>query len=118
MQINITGRHMDLTDALRDHAQSQLEKLDAEFPRLQTAHLILDIEKHRHFAELVIHAPNHVVVDAKEETDDLYASIDRAMDKAEKQLRKIRDKMIDHKAQESLGELEAEVEARQSPPVE
>ncbi len=114
MQISITGRHMELTDALRDHAQSRLEKLNSEFPRLQTAHVVLDVEKHRQLAELIVHAPNHVVVDAKDETSDMYASIDSAVDKATKQLRRIRDKMVDHKSQESLGEIEAEVEARQS----
>ena len=113
MKIHITGRHMDLTDALREHAQNRLEKLAAEFPRLLSAQIVLDVEKHRQMAELVVHAPNHVVVDAKDETSDMYASIDSAFDKAGKQLRKIRDKMVDHKS-ESLGELEAEVESRQS----
>lgn len=114
MQISITGRHMELTDALRDHTQARLEKLNAEFPRLQSASVVLDVEKHRQMAEVVVHAPNHVVVDAKDETSDMYASIDSAIDKATKQLRRIRDKMVDHKSQESLGELEAEVEARQT----
>ncbi len=114
MQISITGRHMELTDALRDHAQSRLEKLNSEFPRLQSAHVVLDVEKHRQMAELIVHAPNHVVVDAKDETSDMYASIDSAVDKATKQLRRSRDKLVDHKSQESLGEMEAELEARQN----
>lgn len=114
MQTSITGRHMELTDSLRDYAMSRLEKLNSEFPRLQSAQVVLDVEKHRQMAEVVVHAPNHVIVDAKEETSDMYASIDGAIEKAEKQLRKIRDKMVDHK-QESLGEMEAEIEAR--PPV-
>ena len=110
MQTSITGRHMELTDSLREHAMNRLEKLNSEFPRLQSAQIVLDVEKHRQMAEVIVHAPNHVVVDAKEETSDLYASIDGAIEKAEKQLRKIRDKMVDHK-QESLGEMEAELEA-------
>jgi putative sigma-54 modulation protein len=109
MQISITGRHMEMTDALRDHAQSRLEKLESEFPRLQDAHFVLDVEKHRQMAELVVHAPNHVVVDAKEETSDMYASIDGAVDKATKQLRRLRDKSVDHKTKESLGEVEAQL---------
>jgi len=108
MQISITGRHMEMTDSLREHALQRLEKVASEFPRLQDAHIILDIERHRQIAELVIHAPNHVVVDAHEETSDMYASIDGAVDKASKQLRKIRDRMVAHK-QEPLGELEAQL---------
>lgn len=113
MQISTTGRHMELTDSLRDYVEARMEKLNAEFPRLQNAHMVLNVEKHRQIAELVVHAPHRFVVDAKEETDDMYASIDRAVEKAEKQLRRNRDKVTDHKAQESLGELEAEVEAQQ-----
>lgn len=112
MQISITGRHMELTDALREHTENRLEKLNSEFPRLLDAQVILDWEKHRQLAEIIVHAPNHVTVEAKEETSDMYASIDSAVDKATKQLRKIRDKMVDHKS-ESLGEIEAELEARQ-----
>lgn len=113
MQTSITGRHMELTDALREHALSRLEKINTEFPRLQSAQVVLDVEKHRQKAEVIVHAPNHLVVEADDETSDMYASIDGAMDKAEKQLRRARDKMVDHKAQESLGEMEAQIEQRQ-----
>jgi len=111
MKVSITGRHMELTDAIREHAESRLAKTSDEFPRLMSAHLILDVEKYRQMAELVIHAPNHVVVDAKEESSDMYASIDSAVDKAMKQLRKMRDKMVDHKDHVSLGEMEAKIES-------
>jgi putative sigma-54 modulation protein len=113
MKVSITGRHMELTNAIREHAESRLAKTLDEFPRLMSAHMILDVEKYRQIAELVIHAPNHVEVDAKDESSDMYASIDGAVDKAMKQLRKMRDKMVDHKDHVSLGEMEAKIEATQ-----
>ncbi len=112
MQISITGRHMDITDAIREHTHDKLAQSLSEFPRIQSVHVILDIEKYRHMAELVVHAANHIRVDAKEVSSDMYASIDGAVDKAQKQLRRLRDKMLDHKSKEGLGEVEVEVQNR------
>ncbi len=112
MQISITGRHMDISPAIREHAHERLERTLAEFPRILDVHLILDIEKYRHMAEVVIHAAKNVRVDAKEESDDMYASIDRAIDKAQKQLRKLRDKVVDHKSREPISEVELDVQAK------
>jgi putative sigma-54 modulation protein len=107
MNINITCRHMEVTSALRDHAQHAVETALTEFPRIEHVHLIMDVEKYRHFAEVVVQAKNHVRVEGKEESDDMYHSIEAALNKAQKQLRKLRDKIQDHKHTESLGELEA-----------
>lgn len=112
MQISITARHMELTAALQDHAQSRMDKVSSEFPRLLSAHLILAVEKYRHIADLSIRSPGHVDVEAKEESSDMYASMDSAFDKALKQLRKLRDKMADHKSREGLGVLEVAIEER------
>ena len=114
MQISITGRHMELTEAIQNHAQDRLEKVLSEFPRLLSAHLVLDVEKYRHKAELVIRGPHHADVDAHEESSDMYASIDSVVDKAAKQLRRLRDKMVDHKSREGLAELERAAEEKLS----
>lgn len=112
MQISITGRHMDITDPIREHAHERLERALSEFPRVQSVHLILDIEKYRHSAEVVIHAAKNVRVAAKEESGDMYASMDGAIDKAQKQLRRLRDKILDHKSREGIAEVELEVQAK------
>ncbi len=111
MQISITGRHMDITDAIREHAHERLERSLLEFPRIQSVHLILDIEKYRHFAEVVIHAAKNIRIDAKEESEDMYVSIDRAIDKAQKQLRRIQDKRQDHKSRDGIADVEIEVQS-------
>ncbi|MFT5122762.1 MAG: putative sigma-54 modulation protein [Candidatus Omnitrophota bacterium] len=107
MKVNITCRHMEVTPALRDHAQQAVENALAEFPRIEHVHLIMDVEKYRHFAEVVVQAKNHIRVEGKEESDDMYFSIESALGKAQKQLRKHRDKIQNHKQNEGLGELEA-----------
>jgi len=110
VQISVTGRHMEITDAIRDYTHGKLQHALAEFPRIESVHVILDVEKYRHMAEVVVQAPNHIRVDARHESDDMYASIDSAVEKTEKQLHKLWDKMQDHKSREKLGRLESEAQ--------
>jgi putative sigma-54 modulation protein len=97
MAIEITGRHVSVTDSIREHGRKRLEKLVAEFPRVDNIHMILDVEKYRHQAEVVVHGRRHILVEARETTDDMYASIDGVVDKVEKQLRRLVDKRQDRK---------------------
>ncbi len=118
MQISVTGRHMDITDAIRTYAQDKVEGELAEFPRVVNVHVILDIEKYRHLAEIVIQAANHIQVDARAESDDMYVSIDGAIDKASKQLRRLRDKVQSHKTREKLADIEIEAGENEGKPQE
>jgi putative sigma-54 modulation protein len=110
VQINVTGRHMEVTDALREHAEEKIARELAEFPRVQSVHVILAVEKYRHTAEIVAQAPHHIRVEAKEESDDMYVSIDRAAEKIEKQLHKVWDKLQGHKSRERLSDVELDVQ--------
>ncbi|MCX6997577.1 MAG: ribosome-associated translation inhibitor RaiA [Kiritimatiellaeota bacterium] len=107
MQISVTGRHMVVTEALRDYAHDRIAHAFAAYPRIVGAHLILAIEKHRHSAELVAQGPHHLRVEAKAESPDMYASIADAVDKTAKQIERQLDKWQDHKAREPLSHLEA-----------
>ena len=106
MIISITGRHVDVTDALRARIEEKLQSAFADFPRVESVHVILNIEKHRHIAEVVVQAPNRLRVEAEEETHDMYLSFDGAVEKALKQLRRWADKVHAHKAI-GLGEIES-----------
>ncbi len=97
MKISVTGRHVEITDAIRDHVENAIRHAFREFPRLVSAHIILSIEKYRQIAEIVVHGPNHIDIEASHESDDLYVSIDRAVEKAERRLQKVWSKMIDRK---------------------
>ena len=109
MQISVTGRHVKVTDALRSYATDQILHDLSKYDRIEDVHLILDVEKYRQIAEIVIQARNHIRVEAEDASEDMYASIDSAIAKAEKQLHKLRDKVQDHKSQEGLGQLEREI---------
>lgn len=107
MAIEITGRHVDVTDSMRQYAEKRLDKLLAEFPRVDKVHVILDVQKYRHIAEIVVHARRHIRLEAKETSDSMYASIDVVVDKIEKQLRRSIDKKHEHKGESKLRDLEA-----------
>jgi putative sigma-54 modulation protein len=111
VQISVTGRHMEVTDAIRGHAEEKITRELAEFPRVQSVHVILAIEKYRHIAEVVVQAPHHIHLESKEESDDMYISIDRAVEKVEKQLHKVWDKLQDHKSRERLADVELDGQA-------
>ena len=108
MQISVTCRHMEVTAPLRDHAHSKVEHDFADYPRVTSVHVILDVQKRNHIAEIVVHAKNHIHVEATESSDDMYFSIDKAVEKASKQLRKMRDKVQDHRSGERVSEASPE----------
>ena len=108
MNIEITGRHVDVTDAIKEYARRKIQKVADEFRAVESVHVILDIQKINHFAEVVVQGKHHMHLDAKEVSHDLYASIDLVADKILKQLRKNHDKIVDnHQSGPKLGELEA-----------
>ena len=108
MSIEITGRHVDVSDSMRDYAQKRLAKLLDEFPRIDKVHVILDIQKFTHTAEIVAHAARHILLEAKASSESMYASIDEVVDKLEAQLRRTIDKRHEHKGNDKLRDLESE----------
>lgn len=98
MAIEITARHMTGAEAPKQYAQERSEKLMGMFPRVEHVHVILNVEKHRHEAEVVVQAKNHIRIEADENSDDMANSIDVAFERAEKQLRKLREKIQEHRA--------------------
>jgi len=92
--IKVTGRHVSVTEAIKDYAMSRIEHLHLDYPRIIEAHVILDVEKHRHFAEIILHCTNHITIEASEETDDMYASIDGVFAKIAQQMRKYKTKIL------------------------
>jgi len=97
MPVEVTARHLEASDGLQDYARRKAEALMEDFPRVEFVHVILDAEKHRQIAEVVVQAKNKIRAEAKEVSDNMKASIDVAVEKVERQLRKLRDKIQDHK---------------------
>ncbi len=96
MQISITGRHVKVTSNMKEHLNEKLERCLGMFPRVETVHVILDMENRDYVSEIVIQASNHIRITAKENSENMYDAIDRSIEHAERQLRKQRDKIQDH----------------------
>jgi ribosomal subunit interface protein len=110
MSIEVTVRHMHDADDAQALAQEKAQAIKDEFPRVEHVHVILDHEKHRYKAEFFVQAKNHIRVEADDMSDNMRVAIANAALKAEKQLRKLRDKVLDHrpKAVEAVGPTEKE----------
>ena len=92
--VRVTGRHISITDAIREYAKSKLEHIHLDYPRIIEAHVILDVSKHRQSAEIVLHCANHITIEADHECDDMYAAIDGVTAKIAQQMRKYKTKML------------------------
>jgi len=98
MQIDITFKNMDSTDALKDYASKRLSKLDKYIDRPTEVHIVLSVEKRRHKADVTVSA-DWVVINAVEITEDMYSAIDMVMDKLERQVKKHKEKLQGKKGQ-------------------
>lgn len=108
MQINLTARSDDITQPMKDYALKKADKLDKYFGRVNSIEVVLDSEKERWNAEIIVSAPQKNRLVASEETDDIYAAIDQVVDKMERQLKKVSGKLKQHHS-------EAKVIAMQAP---
>jgi putative sigma-54 modulation protein len=99
MQLSTTFRHMDASQAVRDYAEEKLDKIRKYFQKDPiAAHAVFAVERgFHHVADINITLPNGIVINAKETTEDMYSSIDLATARIERQVRKWKEKIRDHK---------------------
>ena len=92
--VTVTGRHLAVTAAINDYAQKKIESLHLDYPRIIEAHVILEVDKYRHRAEVVLICANHITIEASEECTDLYCSLDQVAGKVARQMRKYKTRMM------------------------
>jgi putative sigma-54 modulation protein len=93
MQLNISGHHVDVTEAMRNYAQDKMQKLERHYDHITNAHIVLTVEKLRQRAEATLHVSGAELF-ADADSDDLYAAIDSLIDKLDRQLIKHKEKTI------------------------
>jgi len=94
LPITVTGRHVEVTEAMRDHAHRKVAGLHLDYPKIIEAKVILNVEGHRHIAEIILYCANHITIEADTTTDDMYASIDETMSKIARRMRKFKTRML------------------------
>jgi putative sigma-54 modulation protein len=95
MQTTVTFKKMDSSDSLTAYAQKKLDKFDRMLDNPGEAHLVLSIQKIRHIAELTLSC-DRMNIHAKEESENMYSSIDTLMDKVKGQIKKHKEKIKRH----------------------
>jgi putative sigma-54 modulation protein len=97
MQVNITFRHLDPTEALKAHVRTRVEHVQRYIDRPSEAHAVLHVENLHHHAEITVKA-GRFLLRGTAKSEDMYASIDAASEKIERQLKKHKEKLHNHKA--------------------
>jgi putative sigma-54 modulation protein len=114
MQISVTFRQIEPSEALKSYVSDRLNKFTRYLDGPVEAHVVLGLEKFRHLADVTIDS-NGRIIKGKEENTDMYAAIDLVMDKIDMQLKKLRDKLRNPKGDRSRSAAPAPVEAEDVP---
>lgn len=97
MNANVSFRNMDSSTSLRSYATDKLERICDKYVQGKVdASVVMTVEKFWHIANFTLQIKN-LTVKGQERSEDMYSSIDLALDKIEKQLRRHKDRLRDHK---------------------
>ncbi len=96
MEVNVTFRHMESSEALRKYAEEKTGRILKYLFEPVEVHWVLSVEKIRHIADATVVA-NGVTMKAQEDTQDMYSAIDSVIDKLENQVRRHKERVKDHK---------------------
>ena len=95
MNIQITGRHVEITSSIKSFVEEKIGKVEHFFDQITSTKVILAVEKDTQVAEAIITVPGNEFV-AKAEDKDLYTAIDMLEAKLSRQLRKHKEKLKNH----------------------
>ena len=88
MRITVTGRHMNLGEALKSYANEQASKLSRFYDRVQSVDVVFDHQAGNRQCEIIAKADHHTSFVAKEQHEDSYAALDASVKDLERQLRR------------------------------
>ncbi|MDE3246295.1 MAG: ribosome-associated translation inhibitor RaiA [Acidobacteriota bacterium] len=93
MKINFTGRHVEVSEALRIVSRERLEKMTTFLDDVIDVHVTFSVDNHRHSVEVSLKTRHDTFV-ASSESSDMYKSLAQAMDKLDAQAHKRHDKKV------------------------
>lgn len=99
--ISVTGRHVVVTDAMKDYAIEKISKIERFSNRIIDVVLTMDVQKLDQRVDIVLKV-NNIKIKSQAVSDNMYTSIDRAVQKIESQLLKYKNKLQDHQNKPSL----------------
>ena len=96
MNLQISGRHIELTPALNDYAVGKLERVIRHFDHVIDVNMVLSVDKLKQKAEVTVHLSGRDIY-VESVGEDLYAAIDILADKLDRQVQKHKQKLQDHR---------------------
>ena len=92
--IQVTGRHVSVTAAMKEYCRRKVSTLHLDYPKIIEVQVILDVQKFRHQAEVILHCSNHITLEASATSNDMYASIDQVVLRIARQMRKRKTRLM------------------------
>ncbi len=100
MQLSVTGHHVEITAALHSYIEKKLGRIVRHFDHVIDTHFVLTVEKLQHKAEATLRVRGETI-HALASEGDMYAAIDALADKLERRVRKHKEKLTDHHAEQA-----------------
>jgi len=85
---------VSVTEAMKEYCRRKVASLHLDYPKIIEVQVILDVQKYRHTAEVILHCSNHITLEASSESNDMYASIDQVVDRIERRMRKYKTRLM------------------------
>lgn len=92
--IVVTGRHIEVSDAIREFATKKIQGIHIDYPRIVEARVVVDVQKDRQVAEIVLFCADHITIQASTVGPDLYAAIDETVTKIMRRMRKHKTRLM------------------------
>lgn len=99
MNLNLSGRHLEITPAIREYVAGKIDRVTRHFDDVTSAAVILSVEKLRQKAECTLHVRGRDIF-AESDDENLYAAIDALADKLDRGLAKHKGKVRSHNGPE------------------
>lgn len=97
MDIRFSGKNLSITEGIKEHCQEKIVKLERYGRRLVEAHVFLEKQKYFYRAEVTLLAKNLRAYGEDSSKENIFAAIDRAYSHVEKQLKKFRERIKEHR---------------------
>ena len=93
MHLDITGHHVEVTDALREHVMDRVSKIEQHFDAISNVHLTLTVDKTGHKAEATVSVKGRRI-HAESTDDNMYCAVDKLYEKLNRRIRKHKEKIL------------------------
>lgn len=103
MKCNVSFRHMKTSDPIREYAEEKIDKISRLIERGGEAQVTLSVEKHLHHAQIELVTEGSLRIRGADSSEDMYASIDSAVERIARQVKRYRSKIRNHRGSSSIG---------------